>query len=58
MIAVSGPEDVKRRLHPPVWGGSVCLGLFFRSFCGLAGFSGLYWCCFATVQLLNSHCFA
>ena len=28
MIAVSGPEGVKRRLHPPVWGGRVCLGLF------------------------------
>jgi hypothetical protein len=28
--------------------GGVCLGLFF----------GLFWCCFGTVLLLNSYCFA
>ena len=49
MIAVSGAEGVGRWLHPPVRGGGFCLGLFCGSFCCLAGFSGLFWCCFGTV---------
>ena len=28
---------------------------FLGVFCCLAGFSGLFWCCFGTVLLLNSY---
>ncbi len=34
------------------------MGCFLGLFCCLAGFVGLFWCGFATVQLLNSYCLA
>ena len=40
-------------MYPPVF-----FGLFFRSFCCLAVFSGLFCVLFGTVLLLNSHWFA
>ncbi len=45
---------VGRWLHPPICRGGVRGGLFCGSFCGLAGFSGFFWCWFGTVLLLNS----
>ncbi len=34
------------------------MGWFLELFFVLSCFSGLFWCCFGTVQLLNSYCFA
>ncbi len=59
MIAVSGLEGglVWRGVAAPPYffyfGGGACLGLVSGFVCCLAGFSGLFLCCFATELLLR-----